>query len=74
MKFKETRKRSIIKSVTFRMLIICTDLVVVYLLTHRLDVTISVTIFTNIASTIFYFLHERVWDNISWGRRRVKVQ
>lgn len=56
------------------MLIICTDLVVVYLLTHRLDVTISVTIFTNIASTIFYFLHERVWDNISWGRRRVKVQ
>lgn len=72
MKFKETRQRSLTKSITFRILVIISDLVVVYILTHQLVATIAITVFTNLASTIFYFLHERVWDNITWGRQRVK--
>lgn len=71
MKFKETRWRSVTKSMTFRMLVIVSDLVLVYVLTKRADVTIAVTVLTNVASTILYFAHERVWNSLSWGRRRV---
>lgn len=72
MRFKETRGRSITKSITFRTLVICSDLVLVYILTHRVFDTVAITVATNVASTIFYFLHERLWNNISWGKQRVK--
>jgi adenylylsulfate kinase len=71
-KFKETKKRSIIKSVTFRIAVILADLVVIYILTRRIDTTITLTVLTNIASTILYFIHERAWDGVSWGRLRIK--
>jgi uncharacterized membrane protein len=70
MKFKETKERSVTKAVTFRVLIICADLAVIYLLTKRIDTTIALTILTNLVSTFFYFLHERFWNNITWGRQR----
>ena len=72
MKFKETEARSITKSATFRLLIVISDLIVIYILTKKIGVTIAVTVLTNIASTILYFSHERLWDNINWGRHRVK--
>ena len=70
--FKETKKRSITKSLSFRVLIILSDLVIVYVLTKKVTATIAITVFTNVASTIFYFLHERVWNSITWGKQRVK--
>ena len=72
MKFKETKERSITKSVTFRVLVIISDLVVIYILTRKVVATIAITVFTNLASTIFYFLHERIWNNISWGKQRTR--
>lgn len=72
MKFKETKERSVVKSVTFRILVIISDLVVIYILTRKITDTIAITIFTNVASTVFYFLHERLWNNITWGRQRAR--
>jgi uncharacterized membrane protein len=72
MKFKETKRRSFVKATTFRVLVVVSDIVIVYVLTKRLDVTAAVTIFTNVASSVFYFLHERVWDGIDWGKLRVR--
>jgi cell division protein FtsW (lipid II flippase) len=42
-------------------------LVIGFALTHRYDLTVGFVIFTNIASTIIYFLHERVWSRTRWG-------
>lgn len=72
MKFKETPNRSLVKSITFRVLVICSDLVVIYILTHQVSTTIAVTLFTNVASTMFYFLHERIWNAIAWGRQKAR--
>lgn len=52
------------------MLIVAADLVIIYALTKKVTTTISLTILTNIASTTFYFLHERFWNHISWGRQK----
>lgn len=67
---KESRSRSLAKSTTYRVLIVMTDLVVVYFLTKRTDVTLGVTVFTNIASALMYYGHERAWNYISWGRKK----
>jgi uncharacterized membrane protein len=64
-------RRSLVKAVTFRTLILCSDAVVIFLITHRVDMTIGLTVATNIASTILYFLHERVWNKIDWGRQNL---
>lgn len=66
----ETKKRSLVKSVSYRIFSFSSDLLVVFLVTSRLDFAVSVVVMTNIASTLIYFFHERVWGNFSWGRVR----
>jgi len=63
----EKQKRSFAKSVTFRILVIISDLVIILAFTHRYDLAIGVTVVTNIGSTILYYLHERFWAKIKWG-------
>jgi len=64
-------KRSLVKAVTFRSLILCSDALIVFLITHRWDMTLGLVIATNLASTTLYFLHERVWARIQWGREAI---
>lgn len=68
MAFNVERRRSLVKAITFRVVVIASDTVVIYLITRRVDLTAGLVVFTNIASTIEYFLHERAWNKISWGR------
>lgn len=67
-KFHEQVKRSIVKALTFRFLIILSDSTIIYTITHRFDETIGVIFFSNLASTILYFIHERIWNKIHWGK------
>ena len=67
-----SRARSLVKSITFRTVIIIADLLVIFWLTHRVDQTIALTIATNMASTILYYTHERVWNHIRWGRTKTR--
>ena len=66
----DARTRSLTKSITYRVTNIVADLVVVYALTRRLDITIGVTVVTNMASTVIYYGHERIWNKINWGRKK----
>lgn len=63
-------KRSFVKSITFRILVVVSDGVITFALTHRYDLTIGFVVFTNLASTALYYFHERVWAHVRWGRRR----
>ncbi len=67
-KFFESSKRSIVKAVTFRFLILISDGIIIFAITRRYDVTIGVIFFSNLSSTALYFLHERVWNKIHWGK------
>jgi uncharacterized membrane protein len=61
-------KRSLTKAITFRALVLCSDAIVIFLITHRWDTTLGLVVLTNLASTTLYFIHERVWSRIQWGR------
>lgn len=69
-KFFENTKRSITKAVTFRLLILVSDSIIIFTITHRYDITLGVIFFSNFASTFLYFLHERFWNNIHWGKAK----
>lgn len=64
----EQHKRSFVKSITFRAIVIMSDLIIVTAVTHRYDFAIGVVLATNLGSTLLYYLHERVWAKIAWGR------
>lgn len=67
-KIQESVQRSITKAITFRFLILCSDGIIILAITHRFDVALGVIFFSNFASTVIYFLHERLWNKIKWGQ------
>jgi len=62
-----TRKRSLVKALTYRVVIVCLDFLVVYIFTHKVEVALGFMIVSNVYTTLGYFLHERIWARIRWG-------
>ena len=68
MAFRESRWRTIVKAVTFRIVVIIADTTVIYFITGSLKIAASVITFTNVTSTIAFIVHERAWNRIHWGK------
>jgi len=68
--FKEHWTRSLTKAITYRILILILDFTVVYLLTGRVEVAFGFMLLSNIYTSIGYYLHERIWNRINWGKKK----
>lgn len=68
-KVSETISRSVIKTVSYRITIVILDFICIYLFTGKVKIAIGFTIVSNVYTTVFYYLHERIWDKIKWGKR-----
>lgn len=60
--------RSVAKALTFRILVIISNGILVYLLTGEVKLVLSVVTLTTVINTLLYFLHERIWNKVDWGR------
>ncbi|MBU3640594.1 DUF2061 domain-containing protein [Polynucleobacter sp. Fuers-14] len=67
---QESRKRSVSKAVTYRIVVVIMDFSVIYLLTGKIMIAVGFMIISNIYTTIAYFIHERIWNKIQWGLQR----
>lgn len=67
---KELHRRSIIKSISYRLLSMAADTVAAYFFTKSINETIGIVLIINSYSTILYYLHERTWAHIHWGHRK----
>jgi uncharacterized membrane protein len=67
MQSRASRKRSVVKAITYRGIIVCLDFLVIYLLTGKVETAAVFMIVSNIYTTVAYFFHERVWAGIRWG-------
>jgi len=65
---EETLRRSIVKTVSYRVAILVLDFTVIYLFTGQIKVAVSFMIVSNIYTTVGYFFHERILDKIKWGK------
>lgn len=60
-------RRSVLKAVTYRVLIMCLDFGTIYLFTGEVRVALGFMIASNVYTTVAYFAHERLWSRIKWG-------
>lgn len=60
-------RRSIVKAVTYRLLIMTLDFATIFLMTGTVRIAIGFMIVSNIYTTVAYFAHERIWARIAWG-------
>jgi uncharacterized membrane protein len=65
---KETLKRSVIKTIGYRLVILILDFGFIYLFTGQLKVAVGFMIVSNIYTTLGYFFYERAWGKIKWGK------
>ncbi|MGA2784391.1 MAG: DUF2061 domain-containing protein [Candidatus Bathyarchaeia archaeon] len=67
-----TTKRSLVKALTYRVVIVVLDFSVIYILTGRVEVALGFMVISNIYTTAAYFVHERIWNRIGWGIEQTK--
>lgn len=68
MTFKESHLRSIVKSVIYRMASILGTGILTWLITRDIRKTLSITFANQIFLIILYYLSERIWNRIHWGK------
>ena len=56
------------KTISYRIVIIILDFTCIYLFTGHLKIALGFTVVSNIYTTAGYFIHERIWDRITWGK------
>jgi len=61
-------KRSVVKALTYGLVLGGLDFVVLYLFTRKTAVALGFIVVSNIYTTICYFVYERIWVRITWGR------
>ncbi len=69
---KETKLRSIVKTVSWRFLATATTVSLVLIFTGEVTIAVTVGAFEIVAKLIIYFLHERFWGRIHWGKREAR--
>jgi uncharacterized membrane protein len=65
----ETHTRSVLKAVSWRALGTLDTFVISWFLTGKLELAGLIAGFEFITKIGWYYLHERVWASIAWGRR-----
>ena len=64
----ETHSRSMAKAVSYRLFGSASTAVIVWFFSHSLSLSLGAGILDTVVKLGLYFLHERVWDHISYGR------
>jgi uncharacterized membrane protein len=70
----ETLQRSLVKTISYRLAILVLDFTAIYLFTGKVKIALGFMVVSNIYTTIGYFLHERIWDRIKWGKIAYKTR
>ncbi len=68
----ESHKRSIAKALTWRIFATFVTISVVYIFTKELVLSASIGLIDTMIKIFAYYSHERLWDRIGFGRKKVK--
>jgi uncharacterized membrane protein len=65
---KVSKKRSLAKSLTWRVVALITTFVTLYALSKDINMATLATLITNGVNFIAYYYHERMWNAVRWGK------
>jgi len=64
----ETNKRSLIKTISWRITGSFATFLISYIVSGSFAMASSIAAIQVTANTILYFIHERIWNRIVWGK------
>ncbi len=66
----EEHKRTILKTITWRIIGVLVTMIVVYLYNKDIKASIIVSFSANGVKMFLYYIHERMWNKIDFGRKK----
>jgi uncharacterized membrane protein len=66
---KVTKARSFTKSLTYRVFGTLSSWAVVYIITGKGSLATLIAFWETVVKVAIYYIHERVWNGINWGRK-----
>ena len=66
----ETRKRSLVKSIIWRIICIAVSIITAYFLTRKVDLSVAIGTTYNAITMVLYYFHERLWNRLEWGKQK----
>jgi uncharacterized membrane protein len=66
---EEQLTRSIIKSVSWRVIGTFDTIIISWLITGTLEFALSIGVIELVTKMILYTIHERLWNKITWGKK-----
>ena len=70
--FKESKLRSVVKSLSWRLLATLTTVLIVYIFIGDTKIAFSIGGIEVFLKMLVYFIHERLWEKIRFGRREIR--
>ncbi|KPM32420.1 Hypothetical protein I595_836 [Croceitalea dokdonensis DOKDO 023] len=67
-KASESPKRSIAKSISWRVIGTLDTIIISWIVTGTLSLAFSIGFIELVTKMMLYFFHERIWNTISWGK------
>ena len=64
----DLQKRTIVKTLTWRVTASLTTFIIAWALTGDLLIGVTIGGIEAIAKIFLYYYHERIWNNISWAK------
>lgn len=65
---EENIQRSLVKTISWRLVGTLATIVISYIITGTLELAFSIGIIELLSKLVLYFLHERTWNRIKWGK------
>ncbi len=65
---EEKVKRSLVKTISWRVIGTLDTIIITWLITRTLTIAFSIGAIELVSKMVLYFFHERIWNNIKWGK------
>lgn len=72
MAYRDSRWRSVTKTGSWRISATVTTIILVYFFTGEFTIAVQVGMVEMVAKLVIFYLHERAWDKIRWGRKEIE--
>jgi uncharacterized membrane protein len=70
---KDSRIRSVLKALSWRVIATGTTMILVYIATGDIELMAHIGMADVIIKLFFYYVHERAWGRVSWKRAVLKA-
>ena len=64
---KDGHARSVAKAISWRFVATVTTMIIVYLFTGEIALSLGVGALEVVSKIILYYFHERIWTKVRWG-------